>query len=91
MQLSYDSKKYIFPLKICVRHWNENLPIVSIGTLVCQVLKIPDEAEVCIQKLQHLPLNLSKVVVDPYNEEDWDILVKYSNIQNIQCCAWVNF
>ena len=75
MILEFDEKSYIFPLKTCQRTWNENFPSVSLNAVIGGTLKIPDQSEVHLRKVDSSLTKLNKVVVDPLNEEDWDILV----------------
>ena len=77
MELEFNGKHFLFPLKISSSLWYENFPIISLNSIICQTIGIPDGAEVQIRKLESSSLTkLSKVIVDPWNEQDWDVLVR---------------
>ena len=70
-----NGKSFIFPMKISSNFWSENLPIISINSTICQTFGIQDGIEVQIKKIEFSSVTkLSKVIVDPWHEQDWDIL-----------------
>ena len=70
-----NGKSFIFPMKISSNFWSESLPIVSMNSTICQNFGIQDGTEVQIKKLESSSVTkLSKVIVDPWHEQDWDIL-----------------
>ena len=57
--------------------WNENTPTLSLNSLFCQLNGIPNEAQVEVQVLGDQLSELEKVIVDPLDEQDYEILVSF--------------
>ena len=75
VEITFGGKSYIFPMKTSSYFWSEPLPIISMNSVICQTLGIFDGAEVQVRKCESASVTkLNKVIVDPWNEQDWDIL-----------------
>ena len=75
VDVTFEGKSYTFPMKTSSYFWSEPLPIISLNSLICQTLDIFDGAEVQVRKCESASVTkLKKVIVDPWNEQDWDIL-----------------
>jgi hypothetical protein len=74
-ELTFAGKSYTFPMKTSSYFWSKPLPIISLNSVICQTLGIFDGAEVQVRKCESASVTkLKKVIVDPWNEQDWDIL-----------------
>ena len=50
------------------------LPILSLSNQFCHLNNIPNEAEMEVKMVDEQPTELIKVIIDPYDEQDYEIL-----------------
>ena len=50
------------------------MPILSLSNQFCQLNNIPNEAELEVKIVGEQPTELTQVIIDPYDEQDYEIL-----------------
>ena len=50
------------------------MPILSLSNQFCQLNNIPNEAELEMKIVGEQPTDLIQVIIDPYDEQDYEIL-----------------
>ena len=50
------------------------MPILSLSNQFCQLNNIPNEAELEVKIVGEHPTDLIQVIIDPYDEQDYEIL-----------------
>ena len=50
------------------------MPILSLSNQFCQLNNIPNEAELEMKIVGEQPTDLVQVIIDPYDEQDYEIL-----------------
>ena len=53
------------------------MPILTLSNQFCQLNNIPNETEFEVKVIHEKPIELVKVVIDPYDEQDYEILVSH--------------
>ena len=71
----YGNKSFVFTTQPNLELWTEKLPILSLNSQFCQLNGIPNDAQVEVQVLSDKLSELQTVIVDPLDEQDYEILV----------------
>ena len=66
---------WIFSMKKCPKYWLDSEPIISLNSKLANSLNIPNDSLVGIRLLSGEIPEIRKLILDPCQEEDWDILI----------------
>ena len=66
---------WIFSMKKCQKYWLDSEPIISLNSKLANSLNIPNDSLVGIRLLSGEIPEIRKLILDPCQEEDWDILI----------------
>ena len=69
------NSSWIFSMKKCQKYWLDSEPIISLNSKLAHSLNIPNDSLAGIQLFSGEIPKIKKIILDPCQEEDWDILI----------------